>query len=173
MTSQEKTELVALIDSSRKDFLAALAESNPEALSRKPDSGAWSIMECAEHVVLVERAFLRRLTAAPRTAEGARHPELELRIRSATDRTNRIQAPEQVHPSGRYTSIDEIKSKFADTRDRMIEFVQSSGELLFISGAHPLFGPMNGYEMILFVCTHSLRHREQIREIQERLRTTA
>ncbi len=170
MTPGEKQQLIEVLETSRAEFLDSLTGHGPEALSRRPAPERWSMLECSEHVVLVEQAMLTRLESAPRSAEGLRHLELELRIRSgATDRSTPRQAPARVQPTGRFPSLAEAITQFNQSRDRTIEFVHSTEDLLLLSGAHPVFGPMNGYEMVLFMCTHSSRHANQIREIRSQI----
>jgi hypothetical protein len=170
MTADEKRQLIEILETSRTEFLSSLTGHNPETLSQRPTPERWSMLECAEHVAVVEQAMLTRLESAPRSAEALRHLELELRIRAgATDRSTPRQAPVRVQPTGRFPSLAEAITQFNNSRDRTVEFVDSTEDLILLSGAHPVFGPMNGYEMVLFMCTHSSRHANQIREIRSQI----
>jgi hypothetical protein len=170
VTADEKRQLIEVLEISRADFLDSLTGHTLDAVSRRPAPERWSMLECAEHVALVEQAMLTRLESAPRSAEGSRHLELELLIRAgATDRSTPRQAPVRVQPTGRFPSLAEAVTQFNHSRDRTIEFVYSTDDLILLSGAHPVFGAMNGYEMVLFMCTHSSRHANQIREIRSQL----
>lgn len=59
LSEGDRSELVALLDDSRRQFEELTALSNGEAWSRAPAEGKWSVGEVAEHLVLAEaRAML-------------------------------------------------------------------------------------------------------------------
>jgi hypothetical protein len=174
MNADEKRQLIESLESSREEFLAALAGHSLESQSQRPSPESWSMLECAEHVILVENALRKRLAEAPRSGDGARRAEVEQRIRTAgPDRTSRRLSPAPVKPTGRFSALAEAAAQFNEARDLTVELVNSTGDLVLVSGSHPFFGPINGFEMVLFMCAHSLRHAQQIRETGARIASPA
>ena len=55
LTDTEKTELLSMLDSTAKDFLALIDGVTEEQWKWKSSPDRWSVGECAEHVILSER----------------------------------------------------------------------------------------------------------------------
>ena len=170
MDPLERSALVDYLDHSRKQYLAAFEGSENHTHRHKPSPEVWSLLECAEHVAMVEDLFHKRISTSPQTGESSKNADLEHRVRTqGVDRTKRYTAPPQVHPTGdRFETLEEALAHFNTTRDRLIEFLQECEDPRRLTGAHPLFGPMNGVELILFAGSHALRHADQVREIRSK-----
>lgn len=82
-----------------------------------------------------------------------------------TDRGRRIVAPERVAPepnpdfSASWASLQAV-------RQRLLRAVTSvdGRDLTVISAPHPVLGPLNGYQWVLFIGQHEERHLSQLRE---------
>ena len=167
MGPQPATDFVVLLESSRQDFLAAFESVSDERAAAKPDPARWSALECAEHVIIVEERFLGWLETAQRTdiaqPDAGKESGLFTRIQ---DRSTRVQAPESVHPTGRYRTVEEARALFNAIRDRSIQMAREQGAGLYLlnTDQHRRFGPMNGAELMHVIAGHSRRHAAQIRE---------
>lgn len=168
MSPETKTEIVQTLENGRKEFLATLDGLSEAEAQAHPQAGRWSVLECVEHVAVVEERFVGRIEKAPR--EGApeinKQHEADLGAR-VKDRTNRAEAPEFVRPAGRFHTLAEAVDAFQAMRARTIRFAEEhAAELYSLAESHPRFGPLNGTEFLIMMNAHVLRHAAQIRELR-------
>ena len=160
---------------SRAEFHAAAEVSEAQA-KLSPAPGRWSVLDCVEHIVFVEGRFLGWLQN-PETQPAPPPPappidkQREVQILSrVASRANRVQAPEAVHPAGRFATLAEALEQFHAVRARSIAFAESRGaDLYSLAARHPFFGPLNGAEVMLLMAAHSRRHAAQIDEVRSAL----
>jgi uncharacterized damage-inducible protein DinB len=171
VTTEEKTEIVQHLERGREEFLASVAGLTEAEVKVRPDPARWSVLDCVEHVALVEERFLGRLESAQKldTACVDKQKEAGLLVRVA-DRSARASAPDAVVPTGRFASLAEAMEQFNAARARSIQFAQERGEdLYYLASEHPRFGPMNGVEYMMIITAHARRHADQIRETRAAL----
>jgi len=167
MTLDEQNRaLLAELCSSRDRFLALL-ESVPERLRDvRPADGAWSIMDCAEHVCLAEE--LMSVSLRKRRSTNA-EPDLgkdAVIQKVALDRSRKIVAPERAKPTGRYKSLAQVAEALRSARERNIALIESLGEDLRRSTClHPM-GVFDSYQFVRIMALHPERHAAQIEEIK-------
>jgi len=157
-----------MLEDSREDFHSSLRGVGDSEAKIKPAQDRWSILDCVEHVSMVEERFLQRLEGAERMSEPRidkpRETELAARVPS---RAVRAQAPEPVRPVGRFANLEEALDHFNAIRDKTISFAENrSGDLYWLSAEHPRFGPLNAVELLVVIAGHSRRHAQQIREVR-------
>ena len=168
MESPTESVLVVL-EEGRQDVLVSVGDLSDPLAATKPAPDRWSVLECLEHLVIVEDRFLGWIAnggiyESPQ-ADAAKEQRL---LGAITDRTTKVQAPEAVVPSGRFTSVAEASTAFNAARDRAIQIAKARGaELYTIKVAHPRFGEMNGAELLHLLAGHARRHAAQIRETRE------
>ena len=162
------TDFVYILEQGRRDFLDATEGISKEHACAKPSFKGWSVLECIEHVVIVEDRYLSWILSgtdiAPRW-DADKELRLFTTIRS---RFTKFEAPELVSPRGCYATLEEAIAEFQAVRDRSVQMVRERGEELYAIGTrHPYFGEMNAAEMVQLIDGHARRHAEQIREIFE------
>jgi uncharacterized damage-inducible protein DinB len=170
-------ELIDHIASHRRDVYAAVATVPEQLRDQRPAPGRWSVAEVLEHLSLIERRVAALLSAQV-TAARANNvgPDVETssvvasfsNIERVTDRTNKIDSPEPVEPTG---TLDAQASAhaLAESRAVMLTALQHAdgvalGELVQL---HPVLGPLNMYHWIVALGLHDARHAAQIREAGE------
>jgi uncharacterized damage-inducible protein DinB len=171
MAPEERTEIVQHLERGREEFMAALAGINESQAKLRPDPARWSVIDCVEHVAIVEERFLGRLETAERleTPRIDKEREASLLVRVA-DRSARASAPEAVVPSGRFATLAQALEHFNAARTRSIQFAQDrSDDLYYLATEHPRFGPMNGAEFLMIITAHARRHSAQIQEVRAAL----
>ena len=154
---------------SGRDVLLDSIDGVSEADARKsPGPGRWSILDCVEHVAVVEDYLFGRILAASDAAEPLANLKREEKIREfAPTRLRRISAPQFAIPTGKYPTLGEAARAFNLSRERTIRFVdECAGDLRAKITTHPLLGEVNCYETLLMMAAHPLRHADQIREIR-------
>jgi hypothetical protein len=166
MAPQERTEIVQNLERSRQEFLAAVAGLTESQANTRPDAARWSVLDCVEHVTTVEERFQGWLKSAKKLDSPRIDKEKEAGLSARVpDRSVRVQAPEAVLPSGRFTTLGQALEKFNAGRTRSIQFAEDRCDDLYcLTSAHPRLGPMNGAEFLILIGSHARRHAEQIRE---------
>jgi hypothetical protein len=69
-------------------------------------------------------------------------------------------------PSGKFATPEEAAKAFTEARDKSIAYAKTTdAELRVHVGAGPA-GPMDAYQILLLMASHSARHTAQIREVE-------
>jgi uncharacterized damage-inducible protein DinB len=171
MAPQEKTEIVQHLERGREEFLAAVAGLSDEQSTTRPDPARWSVLDCVEHVTIVEDRFLGWLHNAKKADAPRFDKEKEAGLLArVADRSSRANAPEAVVPAGRFSNLDQALQQFNANRDRSVQFARDRfDELYCLSAEHPRFGPVNGSELLMIITAHARRHAAQIQEVRAAL----
>jgi DinB superfamily len=171
MAPQEKTEIVQNLEQSREEFFATVAGVTEEQALLNPEPGRWSVLECVEHVALVEDRFYGWLQKAQKleAARISKEKESDLMVR-VPDRSVKAKSPEAVVPIGRFATLAQALDHFTAARARSVQFAEERcDDLYYLAAEHPRFGPVNGVELLIIAAGHSRRHGEQIREARAAL----
>ncbi|MEQ1949775.1 MAG: DinB family protein [Bryobacteraceae bacterium] len=164
-------ELIHALESSRDEFCSAASELTSHQQNTRPAPGRWSVLDCAEHLVIVEGRFLGWLENAAKAGAPAANPEKEVHLaRIMSNRQRKVTAPDPACPTGRYSSVAEALSDFHAARTRMIHFVQEQGDRIYgLAAQHPFLGSLNGAELVVVLASHTRRHLQQVEEIKSQL----
>lgn len=142
--------------------------------------GRWSIAEVMEHLARLEELFVNsialRLHPAPVGFRDRDLAEADSFVRSvASDRSAKVvvpgrgslaEAPSQIAPSGAW-GPEESMQRFRAGRTRTAEFLRtSSADLRGQVMEHPALGALDGYQWVLFLAAHTVRHTKQILEVK-------
>jgi len=170
ITSAEKQHALTYLEQTRDNLLAATRGLSEAQLRFKPGPDRWSVIECVEHLALIEgmvnQNVFPKLPAAPAPAAGSEIRKLDVTVESrVADRSEKFQAPEPAVPTGRWPSSETI-DRFLAGRTQTAAFLQSSPDLRGHVVPHPVLGPMDGYEWVIAVAAHTERHTKQILEVK-------
>lgn len=170
MLAAPRTRFAAL-ERRRQALLGELETLGDAALSFRPAPGTWSILEVVHHLVLLEQGILRAAhegPAQPRRRKNLRERigcagvwlvfKLRLRVRIPTNRVR----PQPGLPLSR------LKQEWAACRTSLEAYLDSTpasklNETMF---RHPIGGPMNVEQTLLFLTRHFDHHRRQISRIR-------
>src|SRR5580700_3493208 len=160
MAPQEKTDVVHNLERSRDEFLAALAGVEEAQARLRTDPERWSVLDCVEHVAIVENRFLGWLRDAKKLDAPQVDKEKEAKFAAQMpDRSTRVKAPDAVVPAGRYATLEEALAEFHTARVRSIEIATEQGDTLYsLATVHPRLGPVNGVELMIIMAGHARRH---------------
>jgi hypothetical protein len=172
MTSAERQRALDYLEQTKAAILASTAAFTEAQWRFKPLPEQWSAAECVEHIAVVEQSLLRtlqRLAAGPAGAEEAlasTRGKDELILRAVPRRRGKVQAPEPARPSNRWPDTATLIASFTAIRDQTILYVRSTDHpLRSVSHPHIIFGPLDGYQWLLFLAAHSDRHLKQLLEL--------
>jgi uncharacterized damage-inducible protein DinB len=171
-------ELANYAKAQRAELLSAVSLVPEPLRQHRAEAGGWSVAEVLEHLHRVERGIARLLVHSLERAkvEGI-GPELEtssmmgsLDRFQLTRRGRPISAPEPVLPRGELSAAQAIAA-LTNSRQALLSALEAADGLALgaITYSHPLLGPLDLYQWVLFVGQHEARHAAQIHEIASRL----
>jgi uncharacterized damage-inducible protein DinB len=173
LSDAERAFLIEQMEMSKKAFLASIAGISEAQWTFKPAPNVWSVQECAEHIVLSETFIagmaqqLLKTPAVARPEKSNAEFDHQLAI-GVQDRSHKATAPEPIDPAGRASTLtpDGAAKAFSEKRAQNEEYVKTtSDELRTHVGPGPV-GPMDAYQVLVLMATHTARHTAQIKEVQ-------
>jgi hypothetical protein len=168
----DKEEIAAVLQGGMDALADAVHDIDEETASRRPQPDSWSVLECVEHIALVEAGLFSRLQDAKPASESHEDRARETRFQElALNRLRRIEAPERVIPRRQAQTLAQTVKDFRAVRSQTMRFVDEfDGDLRSWLTTHPLITrPVNCYEMLLLMALHPKRHAQQIAQIREQL----
>lgn len=170
MLAAPRTRFAAL-ERRRQALLAELETLDDAALSFRPAPGAWSILEVVHHLVLVEEGVLQAAHDGP--GRPRRRKNLRERVGCAAvwlvfKLGLRVKIPtKRVRPQPGL-SLSRLEQEWAASRTSLEAYLDSTrasmpSETMF---RHPIGGPMNVEQTLLFLTRHFDHHRRQISRIR-------
>jgi len=172
MTKAERTYLLSQLKSSETALLSNIKGLTPAQWTFKPSPNAWSIQECAEHLILAEDLIFGEAQktlstpAAARLSNATSEGDRQL-IAQMEDRSKKAKAPKAIQPTGKFPTPESAVEAFKLRRDKTIAFVKTTHDPLRIHvGDAPTGDPADVYQFLLELAAHSARHTAQIREVK-------
>ena len=175
-------EVINYLDTERTALREAVERVPPELRDTPPGADRWSVAQVLQHLGIIEKRIGLGMTKWVTDAStGAIGTETEtssvmnsLPLQLITDRSKRRNAPDEVRPTG---DID------AESAWAVLEQSRASLRAAFLAGdglalsrviqPHPVLGPINLYQWMLFVGSHEMRHTAQVIEITEQLNASS
>jgi len=172
-------ELLDFIAAHRRLVHEAIAAVPGELREPRPAPDRWSIAEVVEHLSIVEQrvaTLLTRQVAAARASgvgpDADSSPVIPTfaKAKQLLDRTNRIDAPKLVAPSGTVSSVAGMEA-LDRSRSALVAALHGANgvSLEHLVQAHPVLGTLNMYHWVVSLGLHDARHAAQIREIGQSL----
>jgi len=158
--------------SSETQVLLLVDHLTPAQWHFRESPNRWSIAENLEHLILFE-AFIR--SAIQRTLEAPPEPQKKseaatkepLVLGLATSRDTRFNAREIVRPTNRYSDPLKIIEEFRNTRAQTMAFAtETQAPLRDHFFPHIAFGDLDGYQWLLVIAQHTVRHAAQVQQIK-------
>ncbi len=171
MTSDERAFLLEQLETSKKGVIAAIQGLTPAQWKFKPAPAVWSVQECAEHIILAEEYIFggaQQILKTPAVARPATsNPDVDKKIVAGVeDRSKKVTAPEPLVPAAKFATPEDAVREFIARRDKTIAYVKSTNDDLRVHVGPGPAGPMDSYQFLLLLSSHSVRHTLQIREVE-------
>jgi hypothetical protein len=169
---QSVMDIEASLVHEREYFLRAFDRVPTDRRGLRPANGGWSAVEVAEHVSRVERGVVKMLTAGATMRQITSADELaaaqltEKKIEVVRVRTEKVQAPERAHPTGKFDA-DSVIAELAQSRAALLEaFRAAEPDVLDrVTYPHPFIGPLTLRAWVELVAHHDARHAQQVAEL--------
>jgi len=171
-------EVINFLDSQRNELRTAIDSIPAAARNTQPTANQWSVAQVLDHLTIVEKrvaAGVGKWIADAQANGLAQETETTsvsgtIPIERILDRSRKVEAPEAIRPR---TDVD------AETAWTDLEQARANLRTAFLTGdgfalgqvvqTHPVLGPINVYQWMLFCASHEGRHTLQIREIAQQL----
>lgn len=148
------------------DQLLEQLDTLPEAvMTKRPKDGGWTIAECYDHILKVERGLLEKIRAVMEKPAEAPNITRELDawlIAKVSDRGNKVET--SVPLSVATTDKTVISKIFKDTRGELQNFLADHADALRMHYGDSLYGKVDAYQLVLVLAAHTMRHYHQIQE---------
>jgi uncharacterized damage-inducible protein DinB len=171
MTGEERAYLLDQLEQSKKAMLASIKGVTQDQWTFKPSETAWSVQECAEHIVLAEsyifggsQQILK--TPAVERPEKSNAQVDHVLVERIQDRSQKATAPEPLVPGRKFATPADAAAAFTEARDKTIAYVKSTQDDLRTHVGPGPAGPMDAYQFLLLLASHSSRHTAQIKEVE-------
>jgi hypothetical protein len=166
----DRKEGLAQLDRTRNGVVEAVKGLSEAQWRFKPAPERWSVAEILEHLALAEDMLLahisKKVMQAPAGNADRDYKAIdELVLKAIADRTQRVQAPESMVPTGRWPPQESL-DRFLKRRERTAEFLRTTPGLRDHVVDSPLGQPMDAFQYLLFIAAHSERHTKQILEVK-------
>ena len=175
-------EVLNYLDAERSDLREAIELVPAELRDRQPGPDRWSVAQVLQHLVIIEQRIGMGMTKWVADAKaGGLRPEgkkssvlMSLDLAVIADRSRRRNAPEEVRPNGELDAASALAA-LEQTRAALRAAVMPADGLALgdVIQPHPVLGPINVYQWLLFVGSHEVRHTGQVREIAAELNAGA
>ncbi len=159
------------LEQRRQSLLGELEHCTPEQRSFQPARGAWSLAEVTHHLLLVEQGVLGVLADRGRASPGRRR--IRDRIGSVAVRVVfalgiRVKVPVRgVRPKAG-VPLEEVRQQWDDTRAALSVYLESITEAALRQPVlrHPVSGPMDVLQGLVFLTRHFDHHLRQVERIR-------
>jgi uncharacterized damage-inducible protein DinB len=171
-------EVLNYIDVQRRELSEAVELVPPALRDRQPGPERWSVAQVLQHLGIIENRIGKGVTKwIAEARDRGLGPEIDtssilnsLPLQLIADRSRRRDAPEEVRPQ----SDADAKSAWAAlerSRETLRHAILGADGLALseVVQPHPVLGPINIYQWVLFVGSHEARHTAQVREIASEL----
>lgn len=173
MTKAERKYLLSELSSSEAELLASIKGLTPAQWTFKPSPDAWSVQECAEHLILAEDLIFDeaqktlKTPAVARLANATSEEDRQI-VAQMEDRSKKAKAPKVVQPTGKFPTPESAAQEFKLRRDKTISYVKTTHDSLRVhAGDGPSGATADVYQFLLELAAHSARHTAQIREVKD------
>lgn len=170
MTPEERTKVIHWLKESRREFLSVIDGVNERQWTWRPAPGRWPAGEVAEHIVLAEARLFRQVQKAissPINPDWEKSVGKTARLEAVlAPRLGQAMAPEAILPKGQMTAA-QVRERFEKQRVEIVRFAAETEVALkqFIV-ENAFFGPLNGYQWLIYAPLHTMRHVKQILEVK-------
>lgn len=171
-TAKDREAALKFFNDSRSEFVAAISGLSDEQLSFKAGPDRWSIAQVAEHIITAENLIYSLITEkivkapAPTNKDVFRFQDTAIAL-TITNRSTKLNAPQAIQPNGRWKSAAELILNFESTRNKTIKYTRTTNvDLRNRFGENPALGMIDGYQWLVFLNAHGLRHLAQIEEVK-------
>lgn len=175
LSKDERARAISYLKETQKELAAATDGLSEAQWKFKAAPDKWSIAETAEHIAVAEDKIWQlvsgKMMKSPATPE--RRAEVqgqeEMIMKTIPDRSRKAQAPEELRPTGKWTTRPDLMKAFNTIREQEITYLTETQEDLrshFEDHPAPFLKTMDAWQWLIFNGPHGKRHTAQILEVK-------
>lgn len=168
--------LVTRLHAAHRDYHDAVAGLDDASGSRRPESDRWSIAEITDHLWRAEVGIVRLFrhlnqNVADLPVEALAEAVAPMGLNRAASRETRpMQSPPSTVPDAGAVLASSLAALDAARLDLLAAIEGSEGRAVgTLSFPHPILGPFDYYQWVVFTAEHEGRHALQVREVRQHL----
>ncbi len=171
LSADEIKRATDYLKQTRDGVLASTKGLSEAQWNFKPAPTRWSVAEVTEHIAAAED-FLMGMIQEQVMKAPARTEPTDLKaiddfvLQAIPDRSKKVQAPEPLVPSNRFSNPKGSLKHFKESRAKTIKFLKETKDLRQHAIDSPLGKKLDAYQWVLFISAHSERHTKQINEVK-------
>ncbi|MDR5590227.1 DinB family protein [Christiangramia sp. SM2212] len=169
--SENEKDIYEYLEETEEALINSTQDLSEEQMQYKPDAESWSVAEIVEHINLVENSLKSLISsnmgadASKADAKAAMTDEEVMQL--ITNRSQKMKTQGQFEPTGEFMTSDEAIKAFIDQREEITDWLKDSNvDMRSIMITEFPFGPVDGYQTLLFLAGHTERHTAQIEEVK-------
>jgi len=174
ISKKERDASVSLLKDTEKAVFDEVKGLSEAQLKFKPGPDRWSVEECVKHIAISEQnLWLMTDSILKQPATPEKRPTVKVTdeqlIQMIENRTHKVKTVEKLKPENTpFTSTANALEFFKTNREKLIDYVKSTNDDLrnHVADLHFPFGPIDSYQLTLFIAAHSNRHTQQIKEVK-------
>lgn len=172
LNKQERKFALDHLKASKAEVLKSVKGLSEAQLNFKAAEDKWSVKECIYHIAISESNIWGMFEGTMKTAANPdKRKEIKVSdedlIKMMENRGFKVKTSEKFEPRNTpYKSLDEALADFKSQRMDHIKYVKGTTEDLRNHVAQTPLGWVDGYQLILFVSSHTNRHVQQINEVK-------
>ena len=173
-TAEDRAKVIRYLDQSEKQFKELIADVNDEQWKWRSAPGKWTIGEVAEHIVLAEGllfASVQKAIASKPNPDWFEQTKgkTEFLERIMPNRMGKAVAPESIVPEGKWSKAETI-TRFNEVRAITRKFTETTEVALLeytVEHPFPVFKTLNGYQWLIYIPLHHIRHNGQLGDVKK------
>lgn len=166
LTKLERQRLVAHLEMTGSWLIDEVSGLSPAQLQFRPASGAWSITEVVDHLVVAEPIYwqdLQKAMKAPPSSQKGSGTDGDI-LWYGIDRTQRQKAVATEAPKGQLRDLQARLDAFRKLHAQMLQYARTTDDDL--RGHVVERERCDAYQWFLLISSHEQRHILQIREVK-------
>lgn len=164
-------DIMEYLEETEEALIEVTEDLSEEQMQYKPDAESWSIAEIIEHINMVENSMKSMINNKMNSDSESENVEVKMTddqvIQLITNRSQKFKTQNQFEPTGEYTTADDAIKAFIDQRENITDWIKDSNtDMRSVVITDFPFGPVDGYQTLLFMAGHTERHTAQIEEVK-------
>ena len=173
LTPEDRAFLVEHLSRTRALVLSEIAGLDANQWTFRPDEETWSIGDCADHILTIEKRVFSMVSTHMQKAEPnpVRASEVQRKTQwilgAVVKREVRAKVPEGLENRTRSATPEEFAASFEQCRSRVQKYVEETVDPMHDRVApHMIFKDLDGCQWLLMISLHSERHALQMAEVK-------
>jgi len=169
LSEADRMFAIKYLKATHHEIVKTVSELDDETFNHTPEDGGWSVSNCLEHILVTESAFHGMVQGGLATSEADSELDLSMAdgviIGTMTNRGFQATTAEQFEPTGKWNTKAEMLSALEESRNMLIEYLESTDHDLRHHKMEIPLGAVDAYQIYLLVAAHSQRHHSQMQEV--------